>query len=482
MANKQLLDYVQKSVEAGFAVEQISNALLAQGWTAEDISEAFRINQEMMQRRAMPIPTPPPAPKRSEWDIEIKHLSASQVLLYLGALIVILAAIIYVSINWSVWNAAGRILAILLPTVICYVAGAGLFFKERHKKQGTVFLIVGALLFPAFLTVTFNELNVFDGSSAYYFGLAVSALSLIVYLASSMFFRFPGWAFLYLIAGLFTYYFGLESLQINDAWEVEAMLWLFLIPGTLYMIIGALLNKRDDNQAAHYAYVIGALTVGIVSIMLFSIEERSTGYALLILGLLYFVCGVFLERKGNPNAFGPYLIGTLVGFFSLFRVMASGIWLEDIMGEDFGYDQHIIGWSNVMLGVIYLGIGWFLHELKHFGLEAGSKASVLFMWIGPLWVLGGLHFLGLNGNHFILETLLLLASLAAIFISVPTKAKQFLFSGTIYLVIYIFSIGGEYFQNEVGWPITLFVAGLLSMGIGVITERLRRKYFVAKLS
>ena len=73
--------------------------------------------------------------------------------------------------------------------------------------------------------------------------------------------------------------------------------------------------------------------------------------------------------------------------------------------------------------------------------------------------------------------MLLLASLGFIFGSIPKLTRQFLLIGTLFLVVYIFMIGGEYFQNEVGWPITLFVAGLISMGIGVAMERVRRKYF-----
>ena len=47
----------------------------------------------------------------------------------------------------------------------------------------------------------------------------------------------------------------------------------------------------------------------------------------------------------------------------------------------------------------------------------------------------------------------------------------------LFLIIYIFDIGGEYFQNQIGWPITLFVAGILSMGVGIGIEVIRRNYF-----
>ena len=41
-------------------------------------------------------------------------------------------------------------------------------------------------------------------------------------------------------------------------------------------------------------------------------------------------------------------------------------------------------------------------------------------------------------------------------------------------MIYIFTIGWEYFEDDVGWPLTLFISGLISMFIGYGIERLKK--------
>ena len=82
-----------------------------------------------------------------------------------------------------------------------------------------------------------------------------------------------------------------------------------------------------------------------------------------------------------------------------------------------------------------------------------------------------------GGKEPVYEPLLLFSSLGFIFGSIVNKSRQFLYLGTLFLIIYIFDIGAEYFESNVGWPITLFVAGLASMGIGFGIEKLRRKYF-----
>ena len=127
--------------------------------------------------------------------------------------------------------------------------------------------------------------------------------------------------------------------------------------------------------------------------------------------------------------------------------------------------------------MIYLIFAYIIEKLKNIGFKEALKQRNFFNIVGPLWVLGTIFYLGLGGKKPVYETLLLLSSLSFIFGSIPRLTRQYLYIGTIFLIIYIISIGGEYFQNEVGWPITLFIAGLTSMGISIFMEKIRRKYF-----
>jgi hypothetical protein len=481
MVNKQILDYVQKSIEGGYTVEQISTALSESGWSPAEINEALLKAQEITQQKSV-APLAPPAPKKSGWNIELESLSASQILLYLGGLIVVLAGIIYIGINWSQWGSAGRIFAILLPMLICYGAGAPMFFSGEHKKQGIVFLVVGSLLFPFFLSVTFKELTIFATPFNDNFNLTVSFLSFVLYLVSSFIFRFPVWSFLYQGTGLFVYYFFLKIIGIENVFEEPTMAWLFLIPGTAYLFLSLFYDKNEQKNEGYYSYAIGALVLVLSFVRLFgetfAENKEHLAWLLMFFGVAYFLLGIFYEKTNfKKYCQVPYFIGAVIVFFSLLRLDTDGTLLKDLIKSTAGYNRDIIGWSSVIVGVIYLVFAYVIEKLKNIGLEEAPKYKEFFDLVGPFWVLGAIFFLGLDGKKPVYETLLLLSSLGFIFGSIPKQALQYLFIGNLFLIIYIFSIGGEYFQNEIGWSITLFIAGLASMGISIVMEKVRRKYF-----
>jgi hypothetical protein len=482
MANKQLLDYAQKTLEVGCSVEQINTALSQQGWGAAEINEALIEAQKIINQKNTILATPPAPQKKSEWDIEIKNLSASQILLYLGGLIVVLAGIFYISINWSQWESAARICAILIPVLICYGVGAPMWSSGQYKKQGIVFLVIGSLLFPIFLSVMFKELKIFAQPFDDNFNLTVSLLTFILYLICNFTFRFPIWAILYQGEGLFVYYFFLKLIGVESVYKDPLMAWLFLLPGTAYLLLSLFYDKNEKKDEGRYSYVIGTLVLVFSFIRLFAEtfghDKQYLAWLLLILGVAYFLLGIFYE-KTDFKKYCPaiYFIGTGVVFFSLLKLASDGYLLKFLTGSADNYDQDIIGWSNFIVGAIYLLFAYIVGKLKNLHLEEASKYKGFFNLVGPFWILGAIFYLGLNGKKPVYETLLLLSSLGFIFGSIPRLMKQYLLIGTLFLIIYIFSIGGEYFQNQVGWPITLFVAGLASMGISIAMEKVRRKYF-----
>ncbi len=494
MANNKILDYAQKSLEEGYSIEQISTVLAEQGWNPKEINEALlqALKAREIIQRAGPVALPAP-PKKYQ------RVPAPQVLLYLGGLIVVLAGMIYKGINWSQWGSEARIFAIFLPMLICYGVGTSLFFGGDHKKQGTVFLVVGALLFPLFLSVMFTELEMFARPFNHHFNLSVSLLSFVLYVVSSFIFRFPGfpgfpvWAFLCHSMGFFTYYFYLRFIGVEGFFEQPTMAWLFLVPGTAYMLIPAaahlfpslFYDKNEQKNEGYYSSAVGVLILVLSFARLFGetfVQNKGhLAWLLFVFGVAYFLLGVFYEKINfKKYCRGLYFIGTMLVFLSLFWLAIGGTLLQDL--QDFtGITvlrcPDIIGWSCVIVGVIYLVLAYALEKLKNLQLEEAPKFKGLFNLIAPFSVLGGIFFLGLEGKKPAYETLLLLSSLGFIFGSTLIRVKQYLIIGTLFLVIYIFSIGVEYFHNKVSWPIILFVAGIATMGIGVVMERVRRKYF-----
>ncbi len=488
MANQRIVNYVQKSLEGGYSIEQITTALVEQGWNSPEIHEAYLQALENIQQKKAAQAALPPPPKKSEWSLEIRHLSVSQVLLFLGGLVVVLAGITFIGTNWSQWGYVGRILAILLPMLICYGAGAPMFFSREHKKEGAVFLFIGSLLFPIFLTVTFLELKIFTEEIEDQLYLAVSLLSVVLYLASSFIFRFPIWAFLYHVFGIFMYYSFLKVIGVGDSYKELTMSWFLLIPGTLYIFMSLLYEKFQHAEEGRYSHLIGNWVVVFSLLRLFrevlfehySDNSKFIIFVLLVLGMGYFGIGILMEKlKYIKYSRFPYLIGTTVVFVSLARIP----WIPEMDLFDV-YDyaglKQFPNILEVVIGFLFLLISFLIKNLKIYQLEKAAKFSLLFNWVGPYWVLQALRELGSHGSQPVYETLLLLASLGFIFGSIPMKVRQYLYIGTIFLIIYIFGIGAEYFQDQMGWPMTLFVAGLASMGVGVLMEKFRRKYFTVK--
>ncbi len=417
----------------GFSSEEISNVLIEKGWDSAEINEAFRKVQEIMKEKQTLKVMPPAPSKKFDWSINFNSLSISQIFLYLGGLIVIVAGIIYIGINWEQWGPFSRILAIFIPMIICFGVGIKMIFDSDSQKQSEVFLAVGLLILPLFLSVMFQELEIFKEPFDDSFFFSVSLVAFLSYISLKLLFSLSIFNYFNQVAGLFVYYFFFKFIGVSSIIEAHPSLMAWL---------------------------------------------------LFFLGIMYFSLGIYFELNDLKNYCRlSYFLGALLLFFSLGRLGSEGDLINDAL---FGstrhseYGQEIIGWSNFFVGIFYLIIAHVIEKLKDYHFDEMSKYKDFFYIVGPFWVLAAIFFLGLGGKKPIYETLLLFSSLGLIFGSILRLRKPYLILGTLFLVVYIFSIGGEYFKNKVGWPITLFFAGLISMGISVLMERIKKEYFDIK--
>ena len=480
--DKRIINYVQGTLGRGYLVEQIKSALTTQGWSQPEIDDTILQVQNEQKLNQAATTAPPAPPKHTNKLIVPSHLSVSQVLLYLGGIIMVLAGIIFVGINWSQWGSIARVFAILLPLLICHAIGLRLWFIEQNKSQGIVLLVVSALLFPFFLSVLFFETHTFRVPFNEGFNLTVSLLSLFLYLIFSYVFKHPIWSLIYQSAGLFAYYSFIQLLGLRYSAERDTMPWLFLVPGILYLYLATLYEKYQFRIQAHYSYVMSTVVVTVAFLQILSSMLHdpftNTLWLLLIAGIVFFLIGVLLERTNHLQfCLAPYRVGAIIVFLALFRLTAEGSLLIGFVGTGFGHTSNLYGWTNLITGFIFLLIANVLGVLPKYQLNEAGQFKGFYNLVGSFWILAAIFYLGLEGPRPIYETLLLITSLVFIFGSIPKRAKEFLLTGTLFLIVYIFAIGGEYFQDQVGWPITLFATGLTCMGIGIAIEKVRRKYF-----
>ncbi len=468
MTSENLEGKLQNLIQKGFSKEQTYQLLLQNGYKLEEINQVFN---------NLPLVGKPT--KKGALNIDIKQLSASKILLFLGGLIMVIGGIIYIGINWKDWNQFGRILAIFLPMLITYLIGIPLWLGKTYQKQALFFIFTGSLLFPLFLYITFTELNIYKNSYDY-FGFSISLISLIFYLAESLIFSSPVWSFLSPMAGVFVYYFGLQILGIDNLFKNYAKMWAYLVLATFYIFLAFYYFKKRLAERGKYPLLIGAALVvfSVLYILGSSFTHVNEAWLLLIFSLFYFILAIIFERNfQRENSSSVYGLSLITLFLTLGRLAVSGEFLKLFFKTNQISDHTILGGSILLAGIIYLFISYILLELKRLELEEPGKFYDLFEFLGTISILGGIFYMGLGGKKIIYETLLFISSLAFIFGSIVKQSRAFLYVGTLFLVIYIFDIGGEYFQNQVGWPLTLFIGGLISMGVGFLMEKLRRQYF-----
>lgn len=468
MAAENLEGKLQNLIQKGFSKEQIYQVLLQNGYKLE------QINQSFSNLPAVEKPT-----KKGAIDIDIQQLSASKILLFLGGLIMVIGGIIYIGINWKDWNQFGRILAIFLPMLTTYLIGIPLWWGKTYQKQALVFIFTGSLLLPLFLYITFTELNIYKNSYDY-FAFSISLISLIFYLVESLIFSSPIWSFLSPMAGVFVYYFGLQIFDIEKLFKNYAKGWAYLVLATFYIFLAFYYFKKRLEEKGKYLLLIG-ISLVIISVLIIlgnSFKNVAEAWLLLIFSLSYFILAAIFEKNfQRENSISVYGLSLITLFLTLGRLAIYGEFLKLFFKVNQIADHTMIGGSILLAGIIYLFISYILPMLKRLALEEPGKFSEFFEFLGIIGILGGIFYMGLGGKKIIYETLLFISSLAFIFGSIVKQSRAFLYVGTLFLVIYIFDIGGEYFQNQVGWPLTLFIAGLVSMGVGFLMEKLRRQYF-----
>lgn len=354
---------------------------------------------------------------------DLKKVSATQILLSIGGLITIIGVISFIALNWQGWNTPARLSAIFLPMLALYITGFYLWTKDAAKERSMTILATASLIFPFFLTILFRELDLFalTPEGVKDMGLTITLTTSILYIVLGVLFKHPSWLLLIGIAVLaFVGNFLAKYVNPETFYEANIIGWSFLLVSALYIVVGFIFEQQKKAAFSRYPFVLGFL------VMYFS------------LSFLGFTGGL-LNPFGKPFDTTPFMSGA----------------------------------STSVTGLLFLAIAYLADKTKGQNFEELPKYARFFNLFGAANVLGGISRLGYGGKEFIYETLLLLASLGFIFASKWRGSLSWLYIGAIFLVIYLFGLGAEYFQDKVGWPITIVIAGLLSMGVALLVQKLR---------
>ena len=195
----------------------------------------------------------------------------------------------------------------------------------------------------------------------------------------------------------------------------------------------------------------------------FDVSAAAVQSLIYLLLLLLFLGSFYFFRFTILTLFN-IVFSTCLFHFLLVWLLVSGI--QDIAKV---YEYQILA-----IGLCYMLLGYYF-------MNTGQKALT-----GVLYAFGCIGFLGAalalggwspNQSAF-WELVYPLLIVGVMYASVYVKSKAFLVFGSLFLIGYILKLTSEYFQEGLGWPLALVVAGLLIMGVGYYAVRLNKKYLV----
>lgn len=273
-----------------------------------------------------------------------KRFGMSEILYYIGGMIVFLGIAILIEQNWSALSIITKILATLGSSIAAYFVGMAFSREKRFENVGSAFYLISALVMPIGLYVVFDNAG-FDLSSLGIQSL-VFAILLFVYYSSYFLFKKNIFLLFSIIFGTILYFCFTGFLVGNNIYFNDSRFYEYriLAAGLAYMLLGYSFMKTE--RAALTGFLSG-------------------------FGVLGFL-GAALSLGGwtpNQNAFWelafPVLIFTIFYISTKIRsrsylVFGTLFLMGDIMKITSEYFANSLGWplALVIAGLLIIASGY----------------------------------------------------------------------------------------------------------------------------
>ncbi len=283
-----------------------------------------------------------------------RRLNVSEILYYLGGLIVFIGIAIFVGDNWDKLGSVSRILATLGAGITMYVAGVLLSQYRTLERPAIGFHLVGALLIPGGIFVTLDVANI-DPT----LGLAtlVFAALTVFYLVSYLVYRKNLFLFMSILFGtglyfLFTDYLLQDSIMLLDS---DFYLYRVGVLGLAYLLFGYAFLKETGEKRKVPSLIALLNTAGIVLFLgaAFALGgfgvEKNMFWEIIFPALA--LAAIFLSIELKSRAY--LIFGTLFLMGYIFKITAD-------------YFSDSLGWSLslVLLGFAFIAIGYLSFTLN----------------------------------------------------------------------------------------------------------------------
>ena len=238
--------------------------------------------------------------------------------------------------------------------------------------------------------------------------------------------------------------------------------------GVAAYFVGVLLNKEEKFGAVGYAFhLIAALVIPLGLGVVFEqagFDTSRPGMQSLIGGVLFvmYIASYLTFKKAIFTFFAIAYASWFFFAFSSFMI-GTNPYFADIKFYEYRF---------LMVGLSYLFLGYYMNTTEQKELSGALYGFGSFFFLGAALALGGWE----PTQNIFWELIFPGLVSAILYLSVHLKSKPFLTFGTLFLMVYILKITGEYFSGTIGWPLSLMICGIALIGIGYYAFTLNKKY------
>jgi hypothetical protein len=380
--------------------------------------------------------------REDAWIMEARRLSLPQVSLYLGAWVLAVGAALILLFRYIGLSGAPAVLAVAAVGALTAWLGVGCW-KRGQFRIAVAYLLAFCLLLPISLLVAMNE-----------YGLLTNATQNKE--ALELFSKLPAFK---------------RTTNAQLWWSI-----LLSLPAYYWL--------RRFTRASVFSLVFSVTTASLCLVTLLRMgmlewldtDPGRVYFRLLPFALLFFAAGFAIERlryQADSRYFYPIaVIFTLIalsGVAAFHEPYAE--WLETAAPWTLGQLEYLF----IINASIYTGLQALCDRFPTAQMRTVAKS---FRFVIPGHVLTSLLLLGvaatgrwesspadagLRLEARIFEVLLPIAACIFVFGSIPKQMKNFFATGLVFLAIGIVRLQQNLLKDQVGWPISLLLVGLLLM-------------------
>jgi hypothetical protein len=393
--------------------------------------------------------------REDAWIMEVRRLSLSQVTLYLGAWVMVVAAALIFLFPYQ-WFSGGRALFVVVAATI----PTGWFgvhcWRRERIRIAVAYLLAFCLMLPVAWLVFFHQTHWFASLTRGREDL-------------EFFFQFESFK---------------HTTNAQMFWAI-----VFSMPAYLWL--------RRFTRSSVFSLIFAALAALLSWVVLLRMgllewlnNDPGLPYLRLIpFALLFFAAALLLERLrcgADSRYFYPIAVGftfvALSGMAAQYKPYAD--WLARVLPRTRGELEYLF--------IINAGFYYVLQRISdRVNLPQMRSVAKTFRFVIPGHVMTSLLILGLHATQrwegeMASATLrhearffeFLLPFVAALFVfgSIGKQMKNFLASGLVFLAIGLVRLEQNYFQHRAIWPLALLVLGLALMYLAVNYPALRVRF------